>query len=69
MVGVPLVVVGGLIWFPTFASIGLSFTNWDGIGGITTAQWVGTENYHQVATIYPRFWPAVRHNLDLARAS
>jgi multiple sugar transport system permease protein len=63
MVGIPLVVVGGLIWFPTFASIGLSFTNWDGIGGITTAKWIGTENYHQVATIYPGFWPAVRHNL------
>jgi len=63
MVGVPLVVVGGLIWFPTFASIFLSFTNWDGIGGITTAQWIGTENYNQVATIYPPFWPAVKHNL------
>jgi multiple sugar transport system permease protein len=63
MVGIPLVVVGGLIWFPTFASIGLSFTNWDGIGGIGTAKWIGTENYHQVATIYPGFWPAVRHNL------
>jgi multiple sugar transport system permease protein len=63
MVCVPLVVVGGLIWFPTFASIGLSFTSWDGIGGITTAKWIGTENYHQVATIYPGFWPAVRHNL------
>jgi len=63
MVGIPLVLVGGLIWFPTFASIGLSFTSWDGIGGITTAQWIGTENYQQVATIYPGFWPAVRHNL------
>lgn len=63
MVGIPFVVVGGLIWFPTFASIGLSFTSLDGIGGITTAKWIGTENYQQVATIYPGFWPAVRHNL------
>jgi multiple sugar transport system permease protein len=63
MVGIPLVVVGGLIWFPTFASIGLSFTSWDGIGGVTTAKWIGTENYEQVATIYPGFWPAVTHNL------
>src|SRR6476646_6960022 len=63
MVGIPLVLVGGLIWFPTIASILLSFTNWDGIGGVTTAQWIGTENYHQVATIYPGFWPAVKHNL------
>ncbi len=63
MVGIPLVLVGGLIWFPTIASIVLSFTNWDGIGGVTTAQWIGTENYHQVATIYPPFWPALEHNL------
>jgi len=63
MIGIPLVLVGGLIWFPTIASILLSFTNWDGIGGVTTAHWIGTENYHQVATIYPPFWPAVEHNL------
>jgi multiple sugar transport system permease protein len=63
MVGVPLVVVGGLIWFPTFASVGLSFTSWDGIGGLGTIKWVGTENYQQIAEIYPPFWPAFRHNL------
>src|SRR5216117_3879374 len=63
MVMVPFLVVGGIIWFPTIASIALSFTNWDGIGGITSAHWVGAENYRQVATIYPPFWPAVKHNL------
>src|SRR5438105_1205487 len=63
MVGVPMLVVGGLIWFPTIASILLSFTNWDGIGGVTSAHWVGIENYRQIATIYPPFWPAVKHNL------
>src|SRR6266536_3207527 len=63
MVLVPFLVVGGIIWFPTLASIALSFTNWDGIGGITSAHWVGTENYRQVATINPLFWPAVKHNL------
>ena len=63
MVGVPLLVVGGLIWFPTIASVVLSLTNWDGIGGVTTAHWVGTDNYRQIATIYPPFWAAVRHNL------
>src|SRR6059036_2588640 len=62
MVGVPTIVVGGLIWFPTIASVLLSFTNWDGIGGITSAHWIGTENYRQIATIYPPFWPAVEHN-------
>jgi multiple sugar transport system permease protein len=63
MVGIPMLVVGGLIWFPTVASIVLSFTNWDGIGGITSAHWVGTQNYREIATIYPPFWPAVEHNL------
>jgi ABC-type sugar transport system permease subunit len=63
MVGIPLVVVGGLIWFPTICSILLSFTSWDGIGGVNTIQWIGTRNYHQIATIYPSFWPAFEHNL------
>jgi multiple sugar transport system permease protein len=63
MVMIPFLVVGGIIWLPTIASIALSFTNWDGIGGITSAHWVGTQNYRQVATIYPPFWPAVKHNL------
>jgi len=62
MVGVPTLVVGVFIWFPTVASILLSFTNWDGIGGVGTAHWVGTTNYHEIATIYPPFWPAVEHN-------
>jgi ABC-type sugar transport system permease subunit len=62
MVGVPTLVVGVFIWFPTVASILLSFTNWDGIGGVGTATWIGTRNYHEIATIYPPFWPAVEHN-------
>jgi ABC-type sugar transport system permease subunit len=63
MVGVPMLIVGTFVWFPTLSSVALSFTGWDGIGGVTTANWVGTQNYHQVATIYPPFWPAFRHNL------
>ena len=63
MVGIPVIVTGGLIWFPTISSIGLSFTNWDGIGGLHTIHWTGTTNYRQIATIYPPFWPAFRHNL------
>jgi multiple sugar transport system permease protein len=59
---VPTLVVGGFVWFPTVASIVLSFTNWDGIGGVSSAHWVGTRNYHEIATIYPPFWPAVEHN-------
>jgi multiple sugar transport system permease protein len=63
MVGVPLAVVVGLIWVPTFLSVVLSFTSWDGIGGINTIEWVGTRNYQQIFEIYPPFWPAFRHNV------
>jgi multiple sugar transport system permease protein len=63
MVGVPLAFVVGFIWFPTLSSVYLSFTNWDGIGGLDTINWIGTTNYQQIVEIYPPFWPAFRHNL------
>jgi ABC-type sugar transport system permease subunit len=63
MVGIPLFLTGALIWFPTISSILLSFTSWDGIGGVHTIHWIGTTNYRQIATIYPAFWPAFRHNV------
>jgi multiple sugar transport system permease protein len=63
MVGVPLFVVLALVWIPTVLSGVLSFTSWDGIGGISTIEWVGTRNYKQIFEIYPPFWPAFRHNI------
>jgi len=63
MVGVPLAFVVAFIWFPTFASVYLSFTGWDGIGGLDTIDWIGLLNYDQIVSIYPPFWPAFRHNL------
>jgi len=63
MVGIPLVFVVGLVWLPTILSGVLSFTSWDGIGGISQIEWVGTRNYQQIVDIYPPFWPAFRHNL------
>jgi multiple sugar transport system permease protein len=63
MVGVPLAFVVGFIWFPTLASVYLSFTSWDGIGGINTIEWIGLTNYQQIVEIYPPFWPAFRHNI------
>jgi multiple sugar transport system permease protein len=63
MIGVPLVVVVGLVWVPTILSGVLSFTSWDGIGGVSTIEWVGTRNYKQIFEIYPPFWPAFRHNV------
>lgn len=63
MVGVPMVIVGGLVWFPTLSSVLLSFTSWDGFGGVDAIDWIGSRNYEQIVEIYPPFWPAFKHNL------
>jgi multiple sugar transport system permease protein len=63
MVGVPLILDLLLIWGPTLASIGFSFTNWDGIGPITGENFVGFKNYQFMFTGYTLFWPAFSHNL------
>jgi len=63
MVLVPTVLVLGLVWGPAVATVLLSFTNWDGIGGWSSIHFVGVKNYHDVITIYPPFKPAIEHNL------
>ena len=63
MIGIPTAILLAFVWFPALASVALSFTRWDGIGGLRTARWVGLENYRTIVDIYPPFWPAVRHNL------
>jgi multiple sugar transport system permease protein len=63
MLSVPILIDLIFIWFPAVASVALSFTNWNGIGGLSTAHGVGADNYHQMVSIYPPFWPAVRHNV------
>jgi multiple sugar transport system permease protein len=63
MCAIPTILLIAFVWFPTLASVGLSLTSWDGIGGLGTAKWVWFENYHQIFTIYPPFWPALRHNV------
>jgi multiple sugar transport system permease protein len=63
MVAVPAILVLVLVWLPAFGSVALSFGTWNGIGGLDRIEWVGFQNYHDIATIYPPFWPAMRHNL------
>ncbi|MEV0097211.1 sugar ABC transporter permease [Streptomyces sp. NPDC050738] len=60
LLGIPILLDIAIVWGPTIASVVLSFTSWDGIGSI---HWVGTQNYTNLFTNYPPFWPAVRHNL------
>ncbi|WP_341228969.1 sugar ABC transporter permease [Nocardioides salarius] len=63
MIVVPSIFVLGLVWLPAVLSVVLSFGSWNGIGDIDTIEWVGAKNYSDIATIYPPFWPAIRHNL------
>lgn len=63
MVTIPTALVVALVWLPALASVGLSFFRWNGLGDISTAQWVGLKNYDDMVNIYPPFWPAIRNNL------
>ena len=50
---VPPVLVLGLVWLPALGSVALSFGKWNGFGGLDTIEWVGFQNYQDIATIYP----------------
>jgi multiple sugar transport system permease protein len=63
MIGIPTLIHLAFVWLPALASIALSFTSWDGIGGLRTIEWAGLKNYEEITSIYPPFWPAVRHNI------
>jgi multiple sugar transport system permease protein len=63
MVVIPAVFVIGLVWLPAIGSVLLSFTSWNGIGSLDRIKFVGVDNYVDIATIYPPFWPAVQHNV------
>ncbi|WP_017539192.1 carbohydrate ABC transporter permease [Nocardiopsis halophila] len=63
MLGVPALLVIALVWLPAAATVVLSFTRWDGIGGLDTIEWVGTRNYTDAFTIYPPFRPALSNNV------
>jgi ABC-type sugar transport system permease subunit len=60
MAGVPLAVFLVLIWGMTLISVGLAFTDWDGVQPI---RFVGLDNFTQLFTTYQFFWPALFHNV------
>ena len=63
MVGIPLILDVVLIWWPTATSIFYSLTNWDGVGDITSQNFVWLKNYQFLLSGgYFQFWPAVEHN-------
>ncbi|WP_042409396.1 carbohydrate ABC transporter permease [Streptacidiphilus carbonis] len=76
LLGIPLLLDLAFVWFPALATLLLSFTKWNGVGSLHTKACLpnvpsilnngclyGIQNYHQAVTVYPEFWPAVRHNL------
>ena len=63
MVGIPLFLDLVFIWGPAIASIIFSFTNWNGIHGISTNNWVGLGNYEKLWSSYAPFWEGVKHNI------
>jgi multiple sugar transport system permease protein len=78
LLGIPLLLDLAFVWVPALGTVLLSFTKWSGVGGVhlkacSSAGTLpgipqpgclfGVQNYHQAFTVYPDFWPAVRHNL------
>ncbi len=63
MLGIPTFIHLVLVWMPAIASIALSFTRWNGVGGLSTIEPIGLKNYSDIVSIYPPFWPALQHNV------
>jgi multiple sugar transport system permease protein len=65
MIGVPTFLHVALIWFPTLASILLSFTDWRGFR-FSDLNFVGLLNYEQIFTAFKLdFFQAIINNLVL----
>ncbi|MDQ0713590.1 multiple sugar transport system permease protein [Streptomyces luteogriseus] len=62
MAGVPTILHVALVWLTALSSIALAFTTWDGIG-FDSIKWVGLQNFRELFTSNPQFWPAVEHNV------
>jgi multiple sugar transport system permease protein/raffinose/stachyose/melibiose transport system permease protein len=63
MIGIPTLIELALVWFPAVASIILSFARWNGVGSLSSIEWIGLTNYRNIFTIDPNFMPALEHNL------
>lgn len=63
MLGLPAAIVIGLVWIPTVFTVILSFARWDGIGGTSTIEWIGPQNYVDAVQAYPPFQQALHNNV------
>jgi hypothetical protein len=65
MAGIPTILHVALVWIPTFFSIILSFTDWNGIR-FSDMEWVGFQNYVQIFTVFQKnFFQALINNTVL----
>jgi len=62
-VGLPTILHVCFVWIPAICTILLSFTFWDGIGGLKNIHWVGFTNYRQIFTLDDQFPIAIRNNI------
>ena len=60
-IGIPTILHIGLVWFPAFATILLSFNYWTGINPEDIV-WAGLANYENIFFNTPIFWDALRVN-------
>jgi multiple sugar transport system permease protein len=61
-VAIVIAIQAALVWLPALASVALSFTSWDGIGGVAAIRPVGLANYATLVAD-PRFASALLNNL------
>ena len=66
MVGIPTAVLTIFILVPTVASLTLSLTSWNGIGGLDKIQFIGLQNYIDLHQVYKPFYPALHAQPHLA---
>jgi multiple sugar transport system permease protein len=62
-VGFPTLLHVLFVWVPAICTILLSFTFWDGIGGLKNIHWVGFTNYRQIFQLDSNLPIAIRNNL------
>ena len=59
--GVPTFLHVVWVWIPAIATIGLSFTYWNGVR-ISDIKWAGIANYKTIFTASPQFYDALQNN-------
>ena len=59
--GVPTFLHVVWVWIPAIATIGLSFTYWNGVS-LSNIRWAGLANYDTIFTAAPQFYDALRNN-------